>query len=83
MILNLSYPRMDFILECYAKDHADKMTYVKGGISELDTMAEVNKGWADRLIGKAKESFKDKVTFKLPEQYTTKPQIKRFENPKK
>ena len=73
---------MDFILECYAKDHSDKMTYVKEGISELEIAADLNKSWANRLIGSAKESFKQKVTFKLPEQYTTKPQIKRYNNQK-
>lgn len=82
-ILNMSYPRMDFILSNYAAENPDKMAYNKGGAtSELEGLVSVNKGWADRLLGKAKETFKSKVTFKLPEQYTTKPKIQRFDKPK-
>ena len=58
--------QLDAILEAYSQDHPDRLKFqrVDGKVDAVELAAE----WSHKLIGKAKEALKRKVSFPIPEQ---------------
>lgn len=69
-LLERSEPQLDAILEAYSVDHPKELKFERRKTREAkDRPVEVLKGWADVLIGKAKEEFRKKISFKIPDRY--------------
>jgi hypothetical protein len=68
--LERSEVQLDAILEAYSVDHPKELKFERRKTREArDRPVEALKGWADVLIGKARDEFRSKVTFKIPDRY--------------
>jgi hypothetical protein len=52
-VLGLNEIEMDFILECYAKDHPDQWKFIRPGKPPPPKPHDYLAAWENRLIGKA------------------------------
>lgn len=55
-MLACTIPQLDFILECYAKDHPKEYTFTRIGL-EAPAEPQAAANWFDVLRGKARDQF--------------------------
>lgn len=61
---------MDFILEMYSKDHPEEFKFQRVPVmQEKDNRQSLQIGWANRLLGKARDKFLRGGLFPLPREY--------------
>jgi hypothetical protein len=69
-LLDKTEAQLDLILEAYSVDHPKELRFERRRTrEEKERPIEVLKGWADVLIGDAKEDLLRQVSFKLPPRF--------------
>lgn len=69
-LLNKVEAQLDAILESYAETFPDKLKFERKknrqGIERIEVLSAE---WSDKLIGKASEEHKSRISFKLPKRF--------------
>lgn len=69
-LLGRTEAQLDLILEAYSADHPKELRFERRKTRRAkDRPLDILKGWADVLIGKAKEAMLRRVAFKLPARF--------------
>jgi hypothetical protein len=73
-LLERNEAQLDAILELYSQDNPKELKFERRKTREArERPLRVMKGWADVLIGQAKEGFVGRVSFKLPAKFSAVP----------
>jgi hypothetical protein len=74
---------MNFIMEMYAKDNPDQFKFERTKeIEKTESHQKIMLGWADRLLGKAKDEFVKRISFPIPKSAIA-PNMPRYYPPPK
>lgn len=69
-LLELNEAQLDAILELYSLDYPKRLKFErKSNRQDRDRVEELAIQWSSRLTGKAQETWRGKVSFKLPEKF--------------
>lgn len=69
-LLDRSEAQLDFILEAYSIDRPKELRFVRRSTRRAkERPLELLKGWADVLIGSAKDDLVKQVSFKVPDRF--------------
>jgi hypothetical protein len=69
-LLERSEAQLDLILEAYSADHPKELRFERNRTRrEKERPLDILKGWADVLMGNAKDALLNQVAFKIPDRF--------------